>query len=386
MGMMVNLFAMANRAALLFGLAYTIICIFGKIIGCGLPPLALNFNLRGAMRIGLGMIPRGEVALLITAIGLAAGILNQDVLGSVVFMTMATTLITPSVLSLSLRSSKPVLRKAIETKETRKHITFDMPNTETTDLLLGKIISALHGDGFYIHRTDTGEDISRLYHLQKDQTSIGMQKFSTKIEFDCKEQESVFVHTLVYEVLFDVENTIKQLQALTDIESIGKKIFDKANGKVLQKKDFTKYILPSGVDVDLKGNTKQDIIKEMIGLLVKSGQLRDEDKDAVFGEVMKREEIMSTGMQDGIAIPHAKTDAVKQVVCAAALKKGGVDFKSLDGKPSYIFILILSPKDITGPHIRFMADISQLLLDEERRQRLVSSRTKEELYRAITLT
>jgi mannitol/fructose-specific phosphotransferase system IIA component (Ntr-type) len=98
--------------------------------------------------------------------------------------------------------------------------------------------------------------------------------------------------------------------------------------------------------------------------------------------VLAREDTGSTGMQDGVALPHGKTWAVDQIVSAIGLKPGGVDFDSLDGVPSTIFVLVLSPMDVTGPHIRFLATISQTL-NEEGRKALLACRTAAEMYACL---
>lgn len=386
MGMMVNVSAMLTKQILLFGFIYTIANIAGKIIGCGLPALCLNFNPRGAMRVGLGMTPRGEVTLLIAGIGLSAGILQQNTLGIIVMMTIITALVTPWMLAASFRSDKPAIRKAKPRKEVNKDIVFTMPTPETTDLVLSKIVSAFSNEGFYVHRLDSGERMSRLYQIRKDETSIGMRASSVEIEFDCREEESVFVHTLVYEILTELENTMRQLQALTDKAAIGKKIFQEKKSKPLRTKMIVEQIHLDAVEIGLKSSTKEGIIEEMLELIVKSGQLDKNQQKKALSDILERERVMSTGMQYGIALPHAKTDAVKGLVCAVGINKVGVDFKSLDGEPSNIFVMILSPRDVTGPHIRFMADISQLLMDESRRERLLAAKKNEELYNILTTT
>jgi Kef-type K+ transport system membrane component KefB/mannitol/fructose-specific phosphotransferase system IIA component (Ntr-type) len=385
MGMMVDFSTITSKHIFLFGLVYTLACVLGKIIGCGLPPLFSNFNLRGALRIGLGMTPRGEVCLLITSIGLSAGILRQDTVGIVIIMTMVTTLITPSLLAASMTSEKPVIRKEVPRKEARRLIVFDMTTHETAGLVLGKVISVLHQEGFYIHRLDAGEAPQRLYQIRKDKISLGLSASAAHIQFDCREEDAVFINTLIYEVLADLEDMMKKLQPLKDISTIGKKIFDKTNGTVLKNKEFTKDIHASAVEIDLKANTKDEIIREMVDILIRSGQLSLEQREAAVKGLLERETVMPTGMQDGIALPHAKTDIVKKLVCAIGIKKSGIDFSSLDGKPSRIFIMILSPKDIAGPHIRFMADISKFMMDEARRQRILAAKTNWELYDILTI-
>jgi Kef-type K+ transport system membrane component KefB/mannitol/fructose-specific phosphotransferase system IIA component (Ntr-type) len=386
MGMFVDFSTMSSKIIIFFGVAYTLANILGKIIGCGLPASLLNFNARGALRIGLGMTPRGEVTLLIAGIGLSSGILGQDTLGTIVLMTLITALISPGMFSAALKSEKKVLRKQAPQKESRSSALFNMPTPETAELVVSKIISAFNNEGFYVHRLDTGDRISRLYQIRKERVFIGLKITQADIYFDAKNEELPFINTLVYEIFAELERTMRQLQSGTDKAAIGRKIFDKKSSTAVKKRDSLKIIHPNAIDADLKSSSKEQVIEELVGLLVSSGQLSAPEAPKALKDVQEREELMSTGMQFGIALPHAKTDAVKNIVCALGVSKKGIDFKSLDGKPAHIFILILSPKDITGPHIRLMADISQLLMDKAIRDKILKASTREDIYRVITST
>ena len=87
----------------------------------------------------------------------------------------------------------------------------------------------------------------------------------------------------------------------------------------------------------------------------------------------------------GIAIPHAKCDIVEGLVAALGIKKGGVDFDSLDGKPSEIFVMTLSPTKRAGPHVQFLAEISRLLNDGSVREQIINATTKEEVVSILSL-
>ncbi|MEA3421261.1 MAG: PTS sugar transporter subunit IIA, partial [Acidobacteriota bacterium] len=100
--------------------------------------------------------------------------------------------------------------------------------------------------------------------------------------------------------------------------------------------------------------------------------------------VLTREEKMSTGMENGIAIPHGKTDSVDHLIIAVALKKEGVDFDSMDGQASKIFIVTVSPQSRSGPHIQFLAEVSKLLKEPEAREMLLAARTVEEVIRVFS--
>lgn len=144
------------------------------------------------------------------------------------------------------------------------------------------------------------------------------------------------------------------------------------------KKVLTKEsILPQ-----LHADTKPAVIEELINFLTLSGKV--DDRDAALQAVFDRESKMSTGMQNGIAIPHGKTDSVNQLLIAIGIKPEGVDFDALDGKPCSIIVMTLSPKNGGGPHIQFLAEISKLLGSADLRDQLVTAGSAEEILAILT--
>ena len=135
------------------------------------------------------------------------------------------------------------------------------------------------------------------------------------------------------------------------------------------------------ISLDLKGSTKEEILSEMVDLMVASGHIRD--RDAVLRAIVDREKRMSTGMQNGIAIPHGKTDSVDCLLAALGIKRAGVDFGALDGQPSTIFVMTVSPDSRTGPHIQFLAEISRPLNDAAVRSKLLAATSREEVLRLL---
>ena len=135
------------------------------------------------------------------------------------------------------------------------------------------------------------------------------------------------------------------------------------------------------ISLDLKGSTKEEILSEMVDLMVASGHIRD--RDAVLRAIVDREKRMSTGMQNGIAIPHGKTDSVDCLLAALGIKRAGVDFGALDGQPSTIFVMTVSPDSRTGPHIQFLAEISRPLNDASVRSKLLAATSREEVLRLL---
>jgi len=142
-----------------------------------------------------------------------------------------------------------------------------------------------------------------------------------------------------------------------------------------------KYLTLDSVTTDLRGSTKQEIIEALLDIIVKTGKVRD--RGSALDSILTREKKMSTGMENGIAIPHGKTDAVEELLAGVGITKHDVDFNSLDGKPCRIFIMTLSPSHRTGPHIQFLSEISQLLRSEEKRKKLLSAADSREILRAL---
>jgi fructose-specific phosphotransferase system IIA component len=145
---------------------------------------------------------------------------------------------------------------------------------------------------------------------------------------------------------------------------------------------LTQILQPTCVKVPLEGKDKNAVISELIDLLDADGLLSD--KNAASEAVFVREQTRSTGIGSGIAIPHGKCKAVKELVMAVGIAHQPIDFESVDGKPVTIVILLVSPADQTGPHIQALAKISRLMLDQEFKQALEKAGTADEAYELLS--
>ena len=381
MGMLIDIRALLDEKILLFAFAYSIMAGVAKVAGGGFPALLLNFNLRGAARIGMGMVPRCEVALIIAGIGLSSGIIPASAFSVVVIMTILSTLIAPSIFSRMIESEGEVMRRPTKLKSDQKHIAYDFPNRETAELLLSKIINAFKSEGFFVHLLHIRR---HLYGIRKEDSFITMQFSPKKIIFDCREEDVPFIHTLFYEALSHLQRTIRQLQALTDRKTIGRRIFaetatkpSRVNGKV--KARLARLFTPDGMEYSLRGRNKQEVLEKLVRLFINSGQLPEDRYNDVLRMLLDREKDISTGMQDGIAFPHARTDLVRRLVTVVGVHKKGVDFDSFDKKTAHIFIASLIPEDAPAPYLKMMATISRFLSVEENRTRLIDCLDNREL-------
>jgi fructose-specific phosphotransferase system IIA component len=144
---------------------------------------------------------------------------------------------------------------------------------------------------------------------------------------------------------------------------------------------LTQILQPDCIKVPVENADKEAVITELVDLLDANGLLLD--RDAALDAVITRERIQSTGTGAGIAIPHGKCNAVKELVMAIGIAHEPIDFNSIDGKPVTILILLVSPADQTGPHIQALATISRLMLNGEFRQQLENVTCSDEIYELL---
>lgn len=145
---------------------------------------------------------------------------------------------------------------------------------------------------------------------------------------------------------------------------------------------LTQILQPTCIKVPLAGRDKDAVITELIDVLDENGLLlgRQEALEAVF----TRERTRSTGIGSGIAIPHGKCNAVRELVMALGIAREPIDFDSVDGKPVSLVILLVSPVDKTGPHIQALARISRLMLDEEFKTALEKAPSAQAAYELLS--
>ncbi|MHC4204327.1 MAG: PTS sugar transporter subunit IIA [Planctomycetota bacterium] len=145
---------------------------------------------------------------------------------------------------------------------------------------------------------------------------------------------------------------------------------------------LTQILQPDCIKVPVENTEKEAVITELVDLLDANGLLLD--RDTALDAVITRERIQSTGTGAGIAIPHGKCNAVKELVMAIGIAHEPIEFESVDGKPVTILFLLVSPADQTGPHIQTLAAISRMMLNEEFRQQLEKVTRADEVYELLS--
>jgi Kef-type K+ transport system membrane component KefB/mannitol/fructose-specific phosphotransferase system IIA component (Ntr-type) len=369
MGMMVNLRDIISPPVLFFGLIYTLAAVLSKVIGCGGPALLLGFNGRGALRIGAGMVPRGEVALIIAGIGLASGVLDSSLFGVVILMTLITTLAAPPLLSFTLRLGGAGTRSPVKAGDSAA-VSWDFHDDEIAGMVADTLLKDLRAEGFYVQMMNMGEGLSQ---ARKDNIALSISRRDSVLDIETAGEDLPFVKTAVYEVLLRLSDTMEKLKTAADPASMRRGLME-GQGRTTQ--EILDLITGECTVIDLRGGAKEEILTELVDILAVHGKL--EDRDLVLHDIFEREKSMSTGMQHGIALPHAKTDGVKDICVAVGIKKAGIEFESMDGEKSRLFIMVVSPKKTSGPHIQFLAAVGAVLNDPARREQVINAESREQ--------
>ena len=376
-GMSVDITHLFSKNVLICGGIYTLFAVLAKLLGCGGPALALGFNLKGGFRIGAGMIPRGEVALIIAGIGLTAKgadglpVINAELFNVVILMTLVTTLVAPPILNVALGIKGRGTKKEVGSGE-GSQFSWDFKDTEITRLVADMFLRDLRREGFYVQTMSIDDGISQ---ARKDSISISIKEEGSVFSIETAKADMGFAKGLVYEETLQLKKSLEELSPISQTNLN----FDETENRV--EKVLYKVLDESCISCDLKANTKDEAIKELADLLEKSGCVTN--KEILISDIFEREKACSTGLEKGIALPHAKTDGVDETCVAIGIKKSGIDFASLDGKPSNIFVMIASPASGSGPQMRVMAAITGALMNEEIREKLANAQSAREVMQLL---
>ena len=149
----------------------------------------------------------------------------------------------------------------------------------------------------------------------------------------------------------------------------------------MQQMKVSDFLGPKNVILEIQSRDKKGSVTELVELLYKDKKVKDLHK--AINAVMEREKLGTTGVGQGVAIPHGRTDTVSELVSAFGISRAGVQFEALDGEPVHILFLLLSPSDSAGQHLRAIARVSRLFKDKFCRQALMEARSVEELLKIM---
>jgi len=144
---------------------------------------------------------------------------------------------------------------------------------------------------------------------------------------------------------------------------------------------LSELLNPNAITLRLKAQTKREALVELVELLESAHGFSSQGE--ILDRVMRREAMMTTGIGNGIAIPHGKARSVDRMAAACAVAPGGIDFESEDGQPVYLLVLFVSPENATALHVRVLANLSRLLKEESVRKNLREAKSLDAFMAAL---
>ncbi|MGM0462542.1 MAG: cation:proton antiporter [Fibrobacterota bacterium] len=366
-GMFVDVTHFFQAETAVFGLVFAGGAVVAKFLGAGIPSLFLNFNFLGASRIGLGMVPRGEVALIIAGIGLSSGILTPTGFSVSVMMALISTLTGPVLLEKFLKKEKRGIRNTLPVVTTAI-IPFDCGSRDLADFVERFIMEGYKNEGFYVNRVESEQ---RIYRFQRGEIFITLYRENTTMNFETNTEYESLVRNMLYETIADLSSviiTIKDLVKPEDMKRDFAQSFDKAGF------DMTNIFRPELIEMNLVSQNKEGVIEELIQILYENGVVAD--KEAALQAVWHRENAVSTGMENGVALPHGRLEGIHSITSVIGISRTGIDFGAMDNKPSKVFVLTLVPAKKQVPYVQFLAAVSSALNGEEKVSRILQQKTK----------
>ena len=218
MGMMVNFAAM--KGVLVFGLIYTAAAILGKLLGCGLPALVMGFNIRGALRVGAGMLPRGEVTLIVAGIGLSSGAIGTDLFGVAIMTLLIASVVAPPLLVRSFEGGSGRRGKMAEARsEQGRQIELSFPSAQMAEFLSARIRQAFRDEEFFVHRLDMDQPI---YQIRKEEIAITLTREQNLLRLNTALQHEQIMRLVVLEEILEMKSLLEDAQKMESPEHLGR--------------------------------------------------------------------------------------------------------------------------------------------------------------------
>lgn len=146
---------------------------------------------------------------------------------------------------------------------------------------------------------------------------------------------------------------------------------------------FADFVCVKAIKAELAAGDKESVIRELVGALIAAGQIQEAEHDSIVKAIMKREELGSTGIGRGVAVPHTKHPSVDRLIGTVGVSQEGIDFQSLDGEKVQLFFLLVSPPDRPGDHLRALENISRQLRDDTFCRFLKQAKTSDDIRQLL---
>lgn len=383
MGMMVDMSALCSKPVLYFGLVYTALAISAKVLGCMIPSMCCGFNALGGLRIGAGMVPRGEVALIVAGIGLSGGFLTQEIFGIGILMTLVTTVVAPPALVGLFRPRAKGVRHPKPSNAGSREVSFTLADESVADLMMTKLLEVFRDEGFFVSNLSQEDYI---WEVAMDEIEITIRRERNTIVFVCTPPEEAMAMTAWMEVVSQVNDLARSIAKPVRREQIENALAktEAATGGHEGVSGFLRgfVMLPS-----FRATSKAEAIRKLVEAVAHDRPESIGDVDSAFAAVMRREESMPTGLDQGIAVPHGRDSSIKGIVGAIAIvdnegaASGNIiaDYETIDKSAVRIIVLTLANSESQTPYLTLMSFISRALRAENGAERLAQCKTADDM-------
>jgi Kef-type K+ transport system membrane component KefB len=214
-GMLVDLHSVTHSLG--FGIAFTLFAILAKVAGCGLPALLFRFNWRGALRIGIGMMPRGEVALIIASMGLTFNLIDTDLFGASVLMTLTTTVLAPPLLMLSFRGGSGRRGEDRVADDPVVSIPLELPSVPMAEFLIVHILDSFRKEEFFVHKLRRE---APTWHFRKSDMLFTLMQRGPRIVITCAPQYADIGRMILLEEILSLDELVKSARSMKGLDEL----------------------------------------------------------------------------------------------------------------------------------------------------------------------
>jgi fructose-specific phosphotransferase system IIA component len=239
----------------------------------------------------------------------------------------------------------------------------DLPSYNLASLVITQLIATMEKEGFYIVEHEKENNASSYLMRYKGRYML-VSLNTSKISITTELNDLTYGKQLIYETLLDLDHSVSSIREVVEPSKMRDIVKEVSNDNKQTAITITKHLNKNLITTNLKSTTKENIIKELLSIAANQGYIKLYDE--VLDSILAREKSMSTGFENGIAIPHTRSNTIEKIILIIGIKKDGIDFDSIDGKPTTIFFMIISPVAEAEPHIQLLAEISKLSRDKEK--------------------
>lgn len=390
MGMMVDVTKLLDSNVLIFGAIYTILAVLAKVIGCMIPSMCCGFNVLGGLRIGAGMVPRGEVALIIAGIGLSTvvngkPILTQQIFGVGILMTLVTTVVAPPALVALFASDKKGVRKPKASHDGSREICFELGNAKVASLMIDKLVAEFREEGFF---TSLLSQEGNIWEIAMDDMEISLRRDGADIYVSCTPAEEAIVMTAWMEVASDMSDLARLISKPIRRKDVVGEILNKTGGtsETHGRSSVSRYLQGFVMLPAFKATNKREAIEKMVAEVAAACPHHVANVESAVKAVLERESSMPTGLDHGIAVPHGRSSDVTGIAGAVAIVDNSghphgslADYETIDNSPVSIVVLTLANSEKQTPYLQLMSFISKALRTNEGYKKLAECKTPEEM-------